>query len=142
MITTVTVERPYTESHTTYQNFRYLVRKRGQSISLSESFQGHEVMVGKVFGWRAKTFNELSEFLSNRDERERGYRLFLALQVLKGLKKRRKVNHFLVAVTQLSLEEVIFWVWQFHSYGKPAINAFNCIHMKSNNTRKRRCKDE
>lgn len=132
MITTVTIERPISQPHTTYQNFRYIVIKKGQTVSLSESFQGHEIIVGKVFGWRAKVFDEFAESLSNRDEREKGYRLFLTLQVLKTLRAKRKTNHFLRAVTELSLEEVIFWVWQFHSYGKLALNAFNCIHMNKN----------
>ncbi len=138
MITTVTVEQPYRKSHTTYQNFQYLVLKKGQTVSLSESFQGHEVIVGKVSGWRAKVFDEFAESLVNSDERERGYRLFLTLQLLKCLKTRRKTNHLFRAITGLSLEEVIFWVWQFHSYGNSALNAFNCIHMRSTSRRKRK----
>lgn len=114
-----------------------MIIKKGQTVSLSESFQGHEVIVGKVFGWRANVFEEFAESLANRDEREKGYRLFLTLQVLKTLRVRRKTNHFLRAVTELSLEEVIFWVWQFHSYGKLALNAFKCIHLTSKKRSKR-----
>jgi len=39
-----------------------------------------------------------------------------------------KINKYLQVMKELTLEESIFWVWQYHSYGIKAINALKYIH--------------
>jgi len=96
-----------------------------------ECFLGTETVIGQVGGWRRKKLTEIARLLDGKDERERGYRLFLALNLLKRIDNTRKVGAFWRAMNEITLEEAIFWVWQYHSYGKVALNAFNCIHINS-----------
>jgi hypothetical protein len=114
-----------------YRNFKYRIVETPRSVKLLESFLGTETVMGQVSGWKRSLFVEIARFLQDKDERERGYRLFLALKVLRCIDDRRKMSSFLKAMNEITLEEAIFWVWQYHSYGKAALNAFNCIHMNS-----------
>jgi len=71
----------------------------------------------------------LDVWFSGKDERERGYRLFLAIKVLNKINDPHKANRYLQVMKELTLEESVFWVWQYHSYHSKAVNAFNCIHL-------------
>ena len=121
------------DSSVLYRNFKYHIVETHHYARLMECFLGTETVIGQVGGWRRQLLTEISKLWENRDERERGYRLFLALNLLKRINNTRKAGIFLRAINEITLEEVIFWVWQYHSYGTPALNAFNCIHMNSMN---------
>jgi hypothetical protein len=114
-----------------YRNFRYRIVETPRYAKLLECFLGTETVIGQVGGWRIRILREIARGLEGKDERERGYRLFLALNLLKSIDDTRKVGIFWRAMNEITLEETIFWVWQYHSYGKAALNAFNCIHMNS-----------
>jgi len=114
-----------------YRNFRYRIVETPRYAKLLECFLGTEAVIGQVCGWRMRILKEIARWLEGKDERERGYRLFLALNLLKRIDDTRKVGAFLRAMNEITLEEAIFWVWQYHSYGTAALNAFNCVHMNS-----------
>lgn len=122
-----------------YRNFKYSIVETPQRVKLLESFLGTETVMGQVSGWKRSLFIEIARFFQDKDEREKGYRLFLALNVLRCIDDRRKMGSFLKAMYEITLEETIFWVWQYHSYGKAAINALKCIHI---NLRGKQLRDE
>ena len=123
--------RGNSESAAPYRNFKYRIIETPRYTRLLECFLGTETVIGQVGGWRRKKLTEIARLLDGKDERERGYRLFLALNLLKRIDNTRKVGAFWRAMNEITLEEAIFWVWQYHSYGKVALNAFNCIHINS-----------
>jgi len=112
-----------------YRNFKYRIVETSRRVKLLESFLGTETVMGQVSGWKRSLFTEIARVFQDKDERERGYRLFLALNVLRCIDNRRKASSFLKAMNEMTLEETIFWVWQYHSYGRAAINALKCIHI-------------
>lgn len=115
-----------------YDNLRYEVRsfgKDGKKVALIERFLGEERVVGAVGSWRMAALQELDRHFSDRDGRERGFRLFLAAKMLTTVEARRGHKAF-EALKRLTLEETIFWVWQYHSYGERAIGAMKHIHLR------------
>jgi hypothetical protein len=120
-----------------YRNFKYRIVETPWRVKLLESFLGTETVMGQVSGWKRSLFTEVARVFQEKDERERGYRLFLALNVLRCIDDRRKMSSFLKAMNEMTLEETIFWVWQYHSYGRAAINALKCIHLNSRGIRRR-----
>jgi len=117
------------DSTAVYNNFKYRIEETPKTTRLIEVFLGDEVIVGEVRNWKRELIRKIDKWFSEKDERERGYRLFLALKILNKLSKPYKTNHYLQVMKELTLEESIFWVWQFHSYKSKAINAFKCIHL-------------
>ena len=122
---------PGSRSRLLYDNFRYSVKfNSNKNVAvLVESFTGQEHIVGRVGGWRAAALAELDRYFADRDGRERGYRLFLAVKLLPTVEPS-KGYRALSALKALTLEETIFWVWQYHSYGNSAIGALKHIHMR------------
>ncbi|RWX74208.1 MAG: hypothetical protein Metus_0233 [Candidatus Methanosuratincola subterraneus] len=123
--------KPGAEIRLLYDNFRYTVkidRARKRAV-LVESFMGQDNAIGRVGGWRAMALAELDRHFSGRDNRERGYRLFLAAKLLPEVGASRACKALSV-LKRLTLEETIFWVWQYHSYGARAIGALKHIHMR------------
>lgn len=127
--------KPTSESYGHYQNFKYRIVKSGRYIQLVEYCHDTEIVVGQVSGWRGQLFSELVQMYEGKNEREKGYRLFLALALLKRIKDRKKLGIFARAIVNITLEETIFWVWQYHSYGTIALTAFKCIHINHNQNR-------
>ena len=113
-----------------YENFNYKLVETPKSVKLVEVFIGKETVIGQVRFWKVFVLNNISEFFKDRDEREKGYRFFLVIKALNSLRDGAKVPRFVKVMKEITLEETIFWVWQFHSHGRSAINAFNCIHMR------------
>lgn len=113
-----------------YENFNYKLVETPKSVKLVEVFIGKETVIGQVRSWKVFVLNNISEFFKDRDEREKGYRLFLVIKALNSLRDGAKVPRFVKVMKEITLEETIFWVWQYHSHGRRAINAFNCIHMR------------
>lgn len=114
-----------------YRNFKYRIVETPRYVKLLECFLGSETVIGQVSGWKKVLFSEIARLFEEKDEREKGYRLFLALNVLRSIDDRRKIGPFLKTMNKITLEETIFWVWQYHSYGRAAINALKCIHVNS-----------
>ncbi len=133
-----------------YDNFKYRVethidppsrRQRGvcedrgaappkkARCMLIESFLGKESIVGTVEGWRMNALLEVDRHFSESDNRERGYRLFLAVKLLQTVKEP-KAWAAVEVLKGLTLEETIFWVWQYHSYGNRALGALKHIHLR------------
>lgn len=112
-----------------YDNFRYRLEETPKTLRLVEIFLGNEVIVGEVRRWKRPPLQLVGEWLKEKDERERGYRLFLAVKVLNKIHKPRKVDAYVRVMKELTLEEAIFWVWQYHTYNGKAVNAFKCIHL-------------
>ena len=112
-----------------YDNFKYRLKITPKTIRLVELFLGNEAVVGEVRGWKTHLFRYVNDWFKEKDERERGYRLFLAVKVLNKIREPKKTSTYLQAMKELTLEEVIFWVWQYHSYNSRAIYAFKCIHL-------------
>lgn len=123
------LKRPVVSSTALYDNFRYRLIETPKSIKLIEAFIGNDAEIGQVRAWKRHVLAETDRFFGGKDERERGYRLFLAVKALNRLKDVAKVPLFMRVMRELTLEETIFWVWQYHSHGNKAINAFNCIHL-------------
>ena len=123
------LKRPVISSTTLYENFRYSLIEMPKSLKLVESFTGNEATIGQVRVWKKHILAEIDRYFGDKDERERGYRLFLAVKALNRLKDVAKAPMFMRVMRELTLEEAIFWVWQYHSHGNKAINAFNCIHL-------------
>jgi hypothetical protein len=119
------------ESTAVYNNFKYRIEETSKTTRLIEVFLGDEVIVGEVRSWKRELIRIIEKWFSEKDERERGYRLFLALKVLNNLTQPNKTNQYLQVMRELSLEESIFWVWQYHSYYNKAIHAFKYIHLNS-----------
>ena len=117
------------QSTAVYDNFRYRLEITPKTIRLVEMFLGNEAVVGEVRGWKTHMLRLVDDCFKDKDERERGYRLFLAVKVLNKIREPRKTSAYLKAMKELTLEETIFWVWQHHSYNGRAINAFKCIHL-------------
>lgn len=113
-----------------YENFNYKLVETPKSVKLVEVFIGKEAVIGQVRFWKVFVLNNIFEFFKDRDEREKGYRLFLVIKALNSLRNGAKVPRFVKVMKEITLEETIFWVWQYHSHGRRAINAFNCIHMR------------
>ena len=112
-----------------YDNFKYTLKETPKTLKLIESFIGNEATIGQVRVWRRHVLLKINQLSRGKDERERGYRLFLAVKTLNRLKNVTKAPMFMRVMRELTLEEAIFWVWQYHSHGNKAINAFNCIHL-------------
>jgi hypothetical protein len=112
-----------------YDNSTYHIFDTPHTTRLIETFIGEERRVGEVRGWRRNLLNLVDKHYQKQDNRERGYRLYLATKVLNGLRLPGKSTRYLELMKQLTLEEVIFWVWQYNSYGKKAITAFKTIHI-------------
>jgi len=123
------VKKPVMSSTILYDNFRYSLVETPKSLKLVESYIGNEAEIGQVRAWKRHMLSEIDRFFRGKDERERGYRLFLAVKALNRLKDATKASMFMRVMRELTLEEAIFWVWQYHSHGNKAINAFNCIHL-------------
>ena len=123
------LKRPVIPSTTLYDNFRYSLIETPKSLKLVESYIGNEANIGQVRAWKRHMLSEIDRFFVGKDERERGYRLFLAVKALNRLRDATKASMFMRVMRELTLEETIFWVWQYHSHGNKAINAFNCIHL-------------
>jgi len=123
------LKKPVISNTTLYDNFRYSLIETPKSLKLVESYIGNEANIGQVRAWKRLMLSEIDRFFGGKDERERGYRLFLAVKALNRLKDATKASMFMRVMRELTLEETIFWVWQYHSYGNRAINAFNCIHL-------------
>ena len=124
-----TLKIPVNSSTVLYDNFRYSLRETPKSLKLVENFIGNEATIGQVRAWKRHILSEIDRWFIGKDERERGYRLFLAVKALNRLKDATKASVFVRVMRELTLEETIFWVWQYHSHGNKAINAFNCIHL-------------
>ena len=129
MQNTIPSSRRTIQSTAVYDNFRYRLENTPQTIRLVEMFLGNEAVVGEVRGWKTHLLRHVDDCFKDKDERERGYRLFLAVKVLNKIREPRKTSAYLKAMKELTLEETIFWVWQHHSYNGRAINAFKCIHL-------------
>ena len=123
------LKRPVIPSTALYDNFRYRLIETPKTLKLIESFIGNEAEIGRVGAWRRHMLAEIDRWFIGKDERERGYRLFLTVKTLNRLKDTAKAPIFMRVMRELTLEEAIFWVWQYHSHGNKAINAFNCIHL-------------
>lgn len=117
------------QSLSLYQNFKYQINETPSSLQLVESYVGQKKKVGSVRNWKRALFRKIVDCPAECDDREKGYRLFLAIKILNQMRNTRKASMFLAAMNSLTLEETIFWVWQYHSHGRVAINAFNCIHI-------------
>ena len=113
-----------------YNNFKYRLDETPKTLRLVEVFLGDEAVIGKVLGWKRNLLRTVDTWFSDKDERERGYRLFLAIKVLNKLNKPYKTSRYIHVMKEITLEESIFWVWQYHSYNIKAVNAFKCIHLK------------
>lgn len=122
--------RSLRESTQLYENFKYKLVETPKTIKLIEVFIGNEAEIGQVRSWKTYVLKNINKTFEDKDERERGYRLFLVVKALNRLKNGPKVPRFIKVMRELTLEETIFWVWQYHSHGKKAINAFNCIHLR------------
>lgn len=96
---------------------------------LIESFLGKESIVGSVEGWRINALLDVDRHFSESDNRERGYRLFLAVKLLQTV-NQPKAWAAIEVLKGLTLEETIFWVWQYHSYGNRALGALKHIHLR------------
>ena len=131
MLHSITSSNRMVQSTAVYDNFRYRLERTPKTIRLVEMFLGNEAVVGEVRGWKTHLFRHVNDWFKEKDERERGYRLFLAVKVLNKIREPRKTSAYLRAMKGLTLEEAIFWVWQYHSYNRKAITAFNCIHLKA-----------
>lgn len=123
------------ESTELYDNFKYKLVETPKTIKLIEIFIGNEAIIGQVRSWKTEVLKNISKTFDEKDERERGYRLFLTVKVLNRLRNGSKIPIFLKVMRELTLEETIFWVWQYHSHGRKAINAFNCIHLRKRQKR-------
>lgn len=118
------------ESAQLYENFKYKLVETPKTIKLIEIFIGNESEIGQVRSWKTYVLKNISKTFEDKDEREKGYRLFLVIKALNSLRNGAKVPRFIKVMRELTLEETIFWVWQYHSHGRRAINAFNCIHLR------------
>jgi hypothetical protein len=118
-------------------NFHYKVVETANSVKLIETFLNSEKIIGQARNWKKKVFLQFALSQPETDERQKGYRLFLALKVLAEVKETKDVYTFLRVMNELTLEEVIFWVWQYHSYGKCAIAALKKIHFHSSGRRRK-----
>ncbi len=114
-----------------YNNFKYKLEETTKTLRLVEVFLGDEAVIGEVRGWKRNIIRIINKWFNDKDERERGYRLFLAIKVLNKINESHKTNKYLQVMKELTLEESIFWVWQYHSYNDKAVNAFRCIHMNN-----------
>jgi len=123
------LKRSVISSTTLYDNFRYSLIETPKSLKLVESYIGNEATIGQVRAWKRHILSEMDRCFGGKDERERGYRLFLTVKALNRLKDTTKAPIFMRVMRELTIEEAIFWVWQYHSHGNKAINAFNCIHI-------------
>lgn len=123
------LKRSVVSSTTLYDNFRYSLIETPKSLKLVESYIGNDAKIGQVRAWKRHILSEIDRCFVGNDERERGYRLFLAVKALNRLKDAAKAPMFMRVMRELTLEEAIFWVWQYHSHGNKAINAFNCIYL-------------
>ena len=112
-----------------YENFNNKLVETPKTVKLIEVFIGKETVIGEVRSWKVFVLKNISEFFMDRDEREKGYRFFLVIKALNGLRNGAKVPRFVKVMKEITLEETIFWVWQYHSHERRAINAFNNIHM-------------
>lgn len=112
-----------------YDNFKYTLEETPKTLRLVETFIGNKTRIGEIRSWKRPLLQELASEYKEKDERERGYRLFLAIKVLNKIKQPQKSISYLNAMKELTLEETIFWVWQYHSYRGRAINAFKCMHL-------------
>ncbi len=112
-----------------YNNFKYRFEETPKTLRLVEVFLGDEAVIGEVRGWKRDLLRTVDKWFSDKDERERGYRLFLAIKILNKINEPYKTNRYLQVMKEITLEESIFWVWQYHSYSIKAINAFKCIHL-------------
>ena len=115
-----------------YKNFSYKIKKTKKSVQLIEVFLGNEAIIGKVVGWKTIIFSKIDEWYKDKDERERGYRLFFAIKILNNMNNNSSTHDFLLSMKEISLEEVIFWVWQYSIYNDRAVKAFKTIHFKRN----------
>ncbi|MBN1683204.1 hypothetical protein JW865_06600 [Candidatus Bathyarchaeota archaeon] len=113
-----------------YKNFSYELVRTKRSVKLIENFLNNEIEIGRVYTWKAMLLSQIDDFYCKSDERERGYRLYLAIKLLNNMKKSDKIYSFIRSMKELSLEEAIFWVWQYNIYNNKAIDAFKIIHMK------------
>ena len=129
MQNTVSPSGRMVQSTAVYDNFKYKIVETPKTLRLVETFLGDEVVVGEVRGWKISLLRHLDDWLYDKDERERGYRLFLAVKILNKIRKLKKTSIYMRVMKGLTLEETIFWVWQYHSYNSKAISAFKCIHL-------------
>jgi hypothetical protein len=123
------IENGLDSSVSLYNNFKYTLVETPYCLKLNESFIGKGTTIGCVKTWKKKLISRLAQSFDVCDEKEKGYRLFLAFKLLNEIKSPRKADYFLITMKKLTYEETVFWVWQYHSYGKNAISALKCIHI-------------
>lgn len=131
MSTVITPSGKKVISTAVYDNFKYRLEETPKTLRLVEVFLGDEAIIGEVRDWKRDLINRVDQWFSDKDERERGYRLFLAFKVLNKISKPRKTHRYLQVMKDLTLEEAIFWVWQYHAYKGKAVNAFKAIHLNT-----------
>lgn len=118
-------------SHLLYDNSMYCISETEHTTRLEENFLGNIHVLGEVRGWKRRMIRFLDRHFEDADNRERGNRLFLAIKLLNDLKSPKKSVSYLDLMKRLTLEETIFWVWQFNSYGARAIAGIKAMHLSS-----------
>ena len=119
----------YESNQPLYANFKYKVKVSNKSVQLFEVFLGNEILIGRVYGWKSTLFKQVISWYTNINEREKGYRFYLAIKLLNTMNKKSSVYHYLKIMKEITLEEVIFWVWQYSIYNKKSLKGFMRIHM-------------
>lgn len=112
-----------------YDNFKYKIYETPKTLRLVESFLGTEEVIGEVRFWKKTLIKEINKLFKNKSNREYGYRLFLAIKILNKIRHPEKAQLYLESMKNITLEETIFWVWQYHSYQDKAVTAFKAIHI-------------
>ncbi len=120
-----------------YDNCTYTLHRTAQTVRLVQHFLSEQNVMGAVRDWRVPLLEAVERASRDRNERERGYRLRLALKVLNSLRSPQEAPRFLEAMRRITLEEAIFWNWQYNTYGRDAIRAFKTIHMRSRRNMRR-----
>ena len=124
----MTIEQAST-TNLLYDNSTYHLSETPHTTRVIESFIGNESIVGEVRSWRRRLLSVIDTHFQEQDNRERGYRLCLAVKLLNELRSQGKAYRYLDLMKRLTLEEVIFWIWQYNSYGSRAITALKTIHI-------------
>lgn len=114
-----------------YDNSTYHLADTAYTTRLVENHIGDESVVGEVRGWKRTLLSRIDAHFKDSDNRERGYRLYLGIKILKELTSSRASRAYLDLMKGLTLEEVIFWVWQYNTYGKRAAMGFIAMHLSN-----------
>jgi hypothetical protein len=118
-------------SHLLYDNSMYYLVDTNHTTRLEEDFLGNIHVRGEVRGWKRRLLRLLDYHFKDTDNRERGNRLYLSVKLLNELRSPKHSVDYLELMKRLTLEETIFWVWQFNSYGKRAIAGIKAMHMSA-----------